>query len=132
MILGMGCDIVDIRRIEKVIKRHGEKFIKKVFSHAEINNNIVNTKQASYYAKRFAAKEAFVKALGLGFREGISWNEISLLNNYFGKPYLEISGRALQQMKKLTAMHGDAMPRIHVSLSDEFPYAQAVVIIEHI
>jgi holo-[acyl-carrier protein] synthase len=119
-IYGVGTDIVDITRIKKSIKN--KKFINKIFSDREIKNS--KNKLDSYYAKRFAAKEAFSKALGTGISEGISFNEISILNNDKGQPYIELLGKTKIIVKKKIKKR-----KIFLSLSDEKKYAIATVII---
>ena len=119
-IYGVGTDIVDITRIKKIIKN--KKFINKIFSNKEIRNS--KQKLDSYYAKRFAAKEAFSKALGTGISEGISFNEISILNNDKGQPYIELLGKTkIIENKKIKKR------KIFLSLSDEKKYAIAMVMI---
>ena len=119
-IYGVGTDIVDIARIKKSIKN--KKFINKIFSDKEIKNS--KNKLDSYYAKRFAAKEAFSKALGTGISEGISFNEISILNNDKGQPYIELIGKT-----KIIVNKKIKKRKIYLSLSDEKKYAIAIVII---
>ena len=116
----VGTDIVDITRIKKSIKN--KKFINKIFSDREIKNS--KNKLDSYYAKRFAAKEAFSKALGTGISEGISFNEISILNNDKGQPYIELLGKT-----KIIVNKKIKKRKIFLSLSDEKKYAIATVII---
>ena len=119
-IYGVGTDIVDITRIKKSIKN--KKFINKIFSDKEIKKT--KNKLDSYYAKRFAAKEAFSKALGTGISEGISFNEISILNNDKGQPYIELLGKT-----KIIVNKKIKKRKIYLSLSDEKKYAIAIVII---
>ena len=119
-IYGVGTDIVDITRIKKSIKN--KKFINKIFSDREIKNS--KNKLDSYYAKRFAAKEAFSKALGTGISEGISFNEISILNNDKGQPYIELLDKT-----KIIVNKKIKKRKIYLSLSDEKKYAIAIVII---
>ena len=119
-IYGVGTDIVDITRIKKSIKN--KKFINKIFSDREIKNS--KNKLDSYYAKRFAAKEAFSKAIGTGISEGISFNEISILNNDKGQPYIELLGKT-----KIIVNKKIKKRKIFLSLSDEKKYAIATVII---
>lgn len=131
MIIGMGCDLVDIRRIENMLIKYDKKFINRIFAKSEVKEKLDTQKLACFLAKRFAAKEALVKALGLGFRKGIKWNDICLLNNELGKPYIQLNGEAATQLKFLGKQYKAVkLPKIHVSLSDEPPYAQAVVILE--
>ena len=131
MIIGIGNDLVDIRRIEKSINRFGERFINRCFSKHEIdyaNKKIKNNGHISTYAKRFAAKEAVVKAIGKGFSGGISFKDISIENDNNGRPNVIIKGKTLDYvMNQLPDGKGY---NIHLSLSDEYPYAQSYVIIE--
>jgi len=129
VILGLGCDIVNIERLLK-----SEKFLQdfknKVLGDnelAELNAKVIDTdkKLACLLAKRYAAKEAFVKALGTGLREDISLKDIETLHNELGKPYLKISGIAQKKLGELSLK-----AKLHISVSDDYPYAQAIVIIE--
>lgn len=131
MILGTGIDLIDIRRIEHSLARFGERFEKRVFTPAEQNyarKGKVDTRAiASIYAKRFAAKEACAKALGTGFGQNVSWQDIEVIKNDSGGVGINLSGAAL---KKLTALTPESMkPQIFLSLTDEYPYAQAQVMI---
>ena len=122
-IIGNGVDIVENKRINKLIDN--KKFIKRVFTNKEIrfSKNIKN--KTNYYAKRFAAKEAFVKALGTGFRNNINFSDIEVINNKKGKPILNINGKSKEIVKKLIKKRF----KIFVSLSDEKSHAIASVII---
>ena len=125
MIVGIGIDIIDVRRIHNIIKKYGEKFKKKCFTKIEIiksenKSNIVNS-----YAKRYAAKEALAKALGTGLANGVFWQDISVENDIFGKPSIKLTGTALKKFNHLSHNKGS----IVVSLSDEKNYAIANVII---
>ena len=125
MIIGIGTDIIDIRRIEKIIQKYGNKFIKRCFSIHEITRsesqfNIINS-----YAKRYAAKEACSKALGTGLARGIFWKDIEVVNNKYGKPLINLYNNALTRINKMT----NKDYRIEISLSDEKNYAIANVII---
>jgi holo-[acyl-carrier protein] synthase len=127
MIIGIGTDLVDIRRIEKTIERHGERFLARVFTaaeraRAERRANIVET-----YAKRFAAKEACAKALGTGFRRGVFFRDIGVVNLPSGKPTLELAGGARERLKAITP--DGCRAEIDIALTDEWPIAQALVII---
>jgi holo-[acyl-carrier protein] synthase len=130
MILGIGCDLVDIRRIEKILARQGERFIKRCFTAAECKMAKKRTTQAATFAKRFAAKEACAKALGIGIAENTSFCDIGVENLPSGQPILKLSGGALARLKKITPKGMKA--RLHVTISDEAPYAQAFVVIEAI
>ena len=128
MILGIGTDLCDIRRIEKTLARFGDRFLNRLFSHSEQNKAFRRANPASSLAQSFAAKEACAKALGTGFRQGVFWRDIVVANRSSGQPYIEITGGALAQMQKLTpaGMNATAL----VSQSDDYPIANAIVIIE--
>ena len=127
MILGIGNDIVSVERIENLLDKFGERFIKKVFTKDERTRSLKNLKPAASLAKRFAAKEAAWKALGDEQQIGINWKDMGVRNNKSGKPFLELTGKAAEQLKKLTPEN--MVARIDLSLSDELLYAQAFVII---
>lgn len=131
MILGIGSDMVDIRRIERTLGRFGEKFEQRVFTAAERAKAVSRlgagkSSVAALYAKRFAAKEACAKALGTGLGK-IQWQEIEVLNHADGMPALYLSGHALARARALCP--AGTAPRLHLSLSDEYPYALAFVIL---
>ncbi|RPF90974.1 MAG: holo-ACP synthase [Rhizobiales bacterium TMED168] len=128
MIIGYGIDLIDIRRIEKAINRFGERFIKRVFTKNERIRSDKKQKRIESYAKRFAAKEACSKALGTGFRSGVFWKNIEVVNEKSGKPTLNLSGGAYKRLKKLTPNGNNY--NISLSITDDFPWAQANVIIE--
>lgn len=133
MIVGIGNDLVDIRRIVSALFKHKAAFIDRLFTPAERWKAASEFGEAAHYAKRFAAKEALVKALGIGFREGVLWRDIEIRNDIMGKPYIVLSGMAKKKLDDMVfALVSDVQrsPNIHLSLSDEYPYAQAVVIIE--
>lgn len=126
--MGLGCDICNIERIEKVCANFGERFMKNYYSpreREEIEANSDEKKKIEALAMKFAAKEAFSKALGTGFSNGLAWSEIEVLHHESGKPYLLLSGKALAMAEKMGAKN------YLVSLSDDYPLAQAVVIIEN-
>ena len=131
MIIGIGSDLIDIRRIEKTLERFGDRFIKRCFSEIEIakaeRRRAAGTHIATY-AKRFAAKEACSKALGTGFSNGVYMKDISVENDAFGKPYLKLTNGAMARMRELTP--GGKTASIQLTLTDEPPLAQAQVIIE--
>ena len=127
MILGLGSDLVDIRRIEKVLARHGERFIQRIFTPIEIAKAERRATRIDTYAKRFAAKEACSKALGTGFRRGVFFRDLGVVNLPSGRPTMALTGGALERLKELTPEGYDA--RIDLSLTDEYPLAQAIVII---
>jgi holo-[acyl-carrier protein] synthase len=128
MILGMGSDICDIRRIEAVLARHGERFTSRVFSDVERARALRRPGQeASSYAKRFAAKEACAKALGTGFRDGVFLSDLRVMNLPSGQPSLSLHGASLERLAAMTpAGH---VASVFLSLTDEYPYAYAQVII---
>lgn len=124
MIIGIGSDIARIARFEQAMARHGPRFSQRILSHQERLHLTDAARPAAYLAKRFAAKEAFVKALGLGLRQGMRWTQIEVLNDALGKPVLRLSGTA----RALSNQAG--VSRLHVSLSDESSHALAFVILE--
>lgn len=127
MILGIGNDIVDIRRIEKTLERFGDRFILRVFTETERLKSERRAARAASYAKRFAAKEACSKALGTGFRRGTYWRDMGVVNEPSGRPTLLLDGGARYHLERLTPAGHRAV--IHLTLTDDFPYAQAIVII---
>jgi holo-[acyl-carrier protein] synthase len=128
MILGIGSDICDIRRIEAALERHGERFTLRVFSETERARSERRAHfRAPSYAKRFAAKEACAKALGTGFRHGVFLSDLRVVNLPSGQPTLELHGAALERLRAITPP--EFAPRIFLSLTDEYPYAYAQVII---
>ncbi len=127
MILGIGSDLIDIRRVEKSIERFGERFLARVFTEGERARSERRAQRGASYAKRFAAKEACAKALGTGLRKGVFWRDMNVVNLPSGKPTLALSGGALRQLERITpAGH---VPQIDLSITDDFPLAQAIVII---
>jgi holo-[acyl-carrier protein] synthase len=127
MILGVGSDLIDIRRIEQTIERHGERFIGRIFTPAERAKAERRATRIDTYAKRFAAKEACSKALGTGFRNGVFWRDMGVINLPSGRPTMELTGGALARLQEMTPPGHVA--RIDVTLTDEYPTAQALVII---
>ena len=128
MIIGIGSDLCDIRRIEKSLERFGERFTNKVFTDIERTRSERKPDRASSYAKRFAAKEAFSKAVGTGFKAGVFMKDIGVVNAPSGAPTLALTGGALARLDALVpAGH---RPVIHLTLTDDHPWAQAFVIIE--
>ena len=127
MIIGLGSDIVDVRRIERVIARHGERFLGRIFTAAERAKAERRANAVETYAKRFAAKEACAKALGTGFRRGVFWRDLGVVNLPGGKPTMRLTGGALARLQAVTPPGCTA--RIDVSLTDEGPMAQAIVLI---
>jgi len=127
MILGVGSDLIDIRRIERTIARFGDRFLDRVFTPIERQRSERRDDRAASYAKRFAAKEACSKALGTGLRKGVYWRDLGVVNLPGGRPTLVLTGGALARLKAMTP---DGMtPRIDVTLTDEPPLAQALVVI---
>ena len=127
MILGIGSDITDIRRIEKVIERHGYRFLAGIFTDVERARAERRAKSTETYAKRFAAKEACAKALGTGLSQGVFWRDMGVVNLPSGRPTLELTGGALQALAELTPEGHEV--RIDLTITDDFPMAQAIVII---
>ena len=130
MIIGFGSDLCDIRRIEKVLDRHGSRFITRCFTAVERAKSEGRAQRASSYAKRFAAKEACAKALGTGFRHGVFLVDIGVVNLPGGQPGLVLTGGAARRLAHITPPGQTAM--LHLTLSDEYPMAMAQVIIEAI
>ena len=130
MILGIGTDLVNIERIRKALDRFGDRFERRVFSKLEIERSRKKHDPASSYAKRWAAKEACSKALGIGLRMGVSWKEMHIVNLPSGKPEIVIEGKAKDFLIAMTPMGYTS--KINVSLTDDFPWAKAIVIIEGI
>ena len=128
MIVGIGNDLIDIRRIEKTLERYGERFIARVFTETERQKSDRRRARAASYAKRFAAKEACAKALGTGLRAGVFWRDMGVVNLPSGQPTMALTGGAAARLAAL--MPAGATPVIHVTITDDWPTAQAVVIIE--
>ena len=128
MILGLGNDIVDIRRIEKTLETYGERFITRIFTDIETRKSDRRAERAASYAKRFAAKEACSKALGTGFRRGVFWKDMGVVNEPSGRPTMVLTGGAAEHLARMTPK-GHTV-RIHLTITDDFPYAQAIVMIE--
>lgn len=134
MILGIGSDIVQIPRILALLNRYGEKFIERVFTEEERQGSekfsVENTQLiAAYYAKRFAAKEALAKAVGMGFRKYVTMKDISIINDALGKPVIKLSDKLDQRLRQSV---GNKQIQYHVSLSDDYPIAMAFVICEYV
>ena len=127
MILGVGNDLCDIRRIEKSLERFGERFIQRVFTETEQKRSEGRATRAASYAKRFAAKEACAKALGTGLRRGVFWRDMGVVNMRSGRPTLALTGGALARLQEITPAGMTA--QIDLTLTDEYPLAQAIVII---
>ena len=127
MIIGIGNDIIDIRRIEKTIARFGDKFIQRIFTEVEQKKSDRRANRAASYAKRYAAKEACSKALGTGFRAGVFWKDMGVVNLPSGKPTMALTGGALERLKAITAP--GMIPQIDISITDEEEMAYVIVII---
>jgi holo-[acyl-carrier protein] synthase len=130
VILGLGNDIIDIRRIEKTIERYGDRFLTRVFTDTERKKSDGRAGRVASYAKRFAAKEACAKALGTGFRRGVFWRDMGVVNLRSGRPTMVLTGGAAAQLQRITPEGYEA--RVDVSLTDDFPLAQAIVVISGI
>jgi len=128
MIIGFGVDLCDIRRIETALERHGERFVKRLFTEAERARAESRPSRAATYAKRFAAKEACAKALGVGLADGVQWTDMGVVNAENGHPSLVLTGGAAARLARITPPGMAA--RAHLSLTDEYPFAQAQVLIE--
>ena len=127
MIVGIGSDLTDIRRIEKTLSRFGDRFIARVFTEVERTRSERKQDRAASYAKRFAAKEACAKALGTGLSRGVFWRDMGVVNLPSGKPTMKLTGGALARLQAMTpAGH---IAQIDLSITDDFPLAQAIVII---
>jgi holo-[acyl-carrier protein] synthase len=127
MIIGVGSDICDVRRIEQTLARHGERFVARIFTDIERATAERRARRAETYAKRFAAKEACAKALGTGFRAGVFFRDMGVVNLPTGRPTMALTGGALARLRAITPQ-GYA-PRIDVTITDEGPMAQAFVLI---
>jgi len=127
MILGLGSDLIDIRRIEKSIERFGDRFIDRIYTDIEKAKSDKRAQRAASYAKRFAAKEACAKALGTGLNRGVYWRDMGVVNLPGGKPTMKLTGGALARLNAITPEGYTAV--IDLSITDDFPLAQAIVII---
>ena len=128
MILGIGTDLANIDRIQGVLARYGDRFRNRVFTETEQAKASRRKDEAGTYAKRWAAKEACSKALGTGLRMGIAWKDMSVTNLSSGQPVMEVTGWAKNRLDELTPEDHRAI--VHVSLTDDYPWAQAYVVIE--
>jgi holo-[acyl-carrier protein] synthase len=128
MIIGLGSDLIDIRRIAKSLERYGERFTARIFTEVEQAKSDRRKERAASYAKRFAAKEACAKALGTGMRRGVFWRDMEVVNLPGGQPTLRLASGALARLNAMTPPGHEAV--IHVSLTDDPPLAQAFVVIE--
>jgi holo-[acyl-carrier protein] synthase len=127
MIIGLGSDLIDIRRIEKTMERHGDRFIQRIYTDIEQAKSDKRMQRAASYAKRFAAKEACSKALGTGLRKGVFWRDMGVVNLPGGKPSMKLTGGALKRLQDMTPAGYEAV--IDLTITDDFPLAQAIVII---
>ena len=130
MILGIGSDIIDIRRIEKTIEKHGQRFIDRIYTEVEKRKSEKRAQRIPSYAKRFAAKEACSKALGTGLSNGVYWRDMGVVNLPSGKPTMTLTNGAAAQLARMVPVGKAAV--VHLTMTDEYPYAQAYVIIEAI
>src|ERR1700733_14098076 len=132
MILGLGSDICDIRRIEAAIARHGDRFLDRVFTETERAKALQRTEtiRAATFAKRFAAKEAAAKALGTGFRRGVFFSDLGVVNIPGGQPTLQMTGGSAERLRAITP--SGMVAQVHLTMTDEYPYAYAHVVISAI
>lgn len=128
MIIGLGSDLIDIRRIEKSLEKYGERFTKRIFTDVEQKKSDARHERAASYAKRFAAKEACSKALGTGISHGVFWRDMGVVNLPGGKPTMHLTGGAGERLQ--TMMPAGHRPVVHLTITDDYPLAQAFVIIE--
>jgi holo-[acyl-carrier protein] synthase len=128
MIVGIGSDLIDIRRIEKTLERHGARFVERVFTAVEQEKSDRRKLRAASYAKRFAAKEACAKALGTGLSRGVFWRDMGVVNLPGGKPTMHLTNGAAERLEAL--IPEKHKPVIHLTITDDFPLAQAFVVIE--
>jgi len=127
MIIGLGSDLIDIRRVEKSIERFGDRFLNRIFTEVEKAKSDKRNQRAASYAKRFAAKEACAKALGTGLNRGVYWRDMGVVNLPGGKPTMKLTGGALRHLEAITPVGHTA--QIDLTITDDFPLAQAIVII---
>ncbi len=128
MIIGIGSDLIDIRRVEKSLERYGERFVQRIYTEVEQARSESRRARAASYAKRFAAKEACAKALGTGMAQGVFWRDMGVVNRPGGKPTMALTGGAAKRLAALLPPGHQAA--IHLTITDDFPLAQAFVIIE--
>ena len=127
MIVGLGSDLIDIRRVEKTLERFGDRFVARCFTPIEQRKSDRRANRAASYAKRFAAKEACSKALGTGFRRGVFWRDLGVVNLPSGKPTMELTGGALKRLHEL--LPAGMKAQIDLTITDDHPLAQAIVVI---
>jgi holo-[acyl-carrier protein] synthase len=130
MIIGLGSDLIDIRRVEKTLERHGDRFIQRLYTEIEQAKSDRRANRAASYAKRFAAKEACAKALGTGLNHGVYWRDMGVVNLPGGKPTMKLTGGALARLEAITPPGHRA--EIALTITDDFPLAQAIVVISAI
>jgi holo-[acyl-carrier protein] synthase len=128
MIIGLGSDLIDIRRVEHSLERYGERFVNRIFTQIERDKSDRRRERAASYAKRFAAKEACAKALGTGISRGVFWKDMGVVNLPGGKPTMKLENGAAKRLADLLPTGYEA--RIHLTITDDFPLAQAFVVIE--
>ena len=128
MIIGLGSDLIDIRRIENSLARHGNRFVNRIFTEVEQAKSDKRRNRAASYAKRFAAKEACCKALGTGISNGVFWRDMGVVNDKNGKPTMKLTNGAAKRLAEIIPSGYE--PHVHVTITDDFPLAQAFVIIE--
>ena len=127
MIIGLGSDLIDIRRIEKTLEKYGERFLDRIFTETERRKSDRRAARAASYAKRFAAKEACAKALGTGLNRGVYWRDMGVVNLSGGKPTMKLTNGALKRLQEITPPGHEA--QIDLTITDDFPLAQAIVMI---
>ena len=127
MIIGLGSDLIDIRRVERMLERYGQKFIERIFTDVEQLKSERRAERAASYAKRFAAKEACAKALGTGLKHGVFWRDMGVVNLASGQPTMRLTGGALKRLQEITP--SGLEPQISLTITDEYPLAQAIVMI---
>lgn len=128
MILGIGIDIIDIRRVERTLARYGDRFIRRCFTAVEQARSERRARRAESYAKRYAAKEACAKALGTGLSRGVFWRDMGVVNLPSGKPTMKLTGGAAERLAEMVPEGHEAV--VHLTITDDYPLAQAFVIIE--
>ena len=128
MIIGLGSDLIDIRRIEKSLSRYGDRFTNRIYTEIEQKKSNARKERSASYAKRFAAKEACCKALGTGISRGVYWRDMGVVNLPSGKPTMHLTNGAAKQLEKI--IPADHKPVVHLTITDDYPLAQAFVIIE--
>jgi holo-[acyl-carrier protein] synthase len=128
MIIGIGSDLCDIRRVEETLERFGARFIDRCFTQVEQEKSERRATRAASYAKRFAAKEACAKALGTGIRRGVYWKDMGVVNLRSGQPTMALTGGAADRLSAITPAGHRAV--VHLTITDDYPLAQAFVVIE--